>query len=58
MSKTWGSVKMVERIRILIVDDQAIVRKSLRMFLNTDPFLQVIGEARDVQDASSNIFCG
>ncbi len=43
--------RKMDRIRVLIVDDQAIVRKSIHMFLDTDPTIQVIGEAIDVQDA-------
>lgn len=32
-------------IRILIVDDHAVVRQGLRMFLALDPELEVVGEA-------------
>lgn len=32
-------------IRILIVDDHAVVRQGLRMFLAADPEFQVVGEA-------------
>ena len=32
-------------IRILIVDDHAVVRQGLRMFLGLDPQLEVVGEA-------------
>ena len=38
-------------IRVLIVDDHAIVRQGLRMFLATDPELEIIGEARDGAEA-------
>ena len=41
----------MDRIQVLIVDDHVMVRKSIHMFLNTDPSVQVTGEARDVQDA-------
>jgi DNA-binding NarL/FixJ family response regulator len=34
-------------IRVLIVDDHSIVRQGLRMFLATDPELEVVGEAQD-----------
>lgn len=34
-------------IRVLIVDDHSIVRQGLRMFLATDPELEVVGEASD-----------
>lgn len=36
-------------IRILLVDDHAVVRQGLRMFLNLDSDLEVIGEAVDGQ---------
>lgn len=32
-------------IRILVVDDHAVVRQGLRMFLGMDPELEIIGEA-------------
>jgi DNA-binding NarL/FixJ family response regulator len=32
-------------IRILLVDDHSVVRQGLRMFLNLDPELEVVGEA-------------
>lgn len=38
-------------IKILIVDDHSVVRQGLRMFLGVDPELQVVGEARDGQEA-------
>src|SRR5579884_1029780 len=34
-------------IRILLVDDHAVVRKGLRTFLKYDPELEVVGEAAD-----------
>ena len=34
-------------IRVLIVDDHAVVRKGLRMYLGADPEFEVVGEARD-----------
>lgn len=34
-------------IRILLVDDHAVVRQGLRMFLSLDPELEVVGEAAD-----------
>ncbi len=42
-------------IRILIVDDHAVVRQGLRMFLKGDRELQVIGEAGDGQDAIDQV---
>ena len=38
-------------IRILIVDDHAVVRQGLRMFLSLDPELDVAGEAENGADA-------
>lgn len=34
-------------IRVLIVDDHSVVRQGLRLFLRTDPELEVVGEAAD-----------
>ena len=33
-------------IRVLVADDRAVVRQGLRMFLGTDPELEIVGEAR------------
>jgi len=38
-------------IRILIVDDQALIRSGLRMILEAEPGLSVIGEASDGSEA-------
>ena len=38
-------------IRILIVDDQALIRSGLRMILEAEPGLSVIGEAGDGREA-------
>jgi DNA-binding NarL/FixJ family response regulator len=38
-------------IRVLIADDQEIVRTGLTMILNAQPGIEVIGEAADGQDA-------
>ena len=38
-------------IRILLVDDHAVVRQGLKMFLGLDPDLEVIGEAQDGAEA-------
>ena len=34
-------------IRLLLVDDHAVVRQGLRMFLNLDPDFEIVGEAAD-----------
>src|SRR5512135_1200286 len=38
-------------IRVLIADDHGVVRQGLRMFLGSDPELEIIGEARDGAEA-------
>ena len=38
-------------IRVLLVDDHAVVRQGLKMFLGLDPDLEVIGEAENGEDA-------
>jgi DNA-binding NarL/FixJ family response regulator len=38
---------MADRIRIVIADDHPVVRKGLRMTIEEDPELEVIGEAGD-----------
>jgi NarL family two-component system response regulator LiaR len=38
-------------IRVLIVDDHAIVRKGIRALLATEQDIQVVGEARDGREA-------
>jgi DNA-binding NarL/FixJ family response regulator len=41
------------RLAVLIADDQALVRRGLRMILETEPDLDVVGEAEDGADAVS-----
>ncbi len=38
-------------IRVLIADDQGIVRTGLRMILDVQPDIEVVGEAVDGRDA-------
>ncbi len=38
-------------IRVLLVDDHAVVRQGLRMFLALDPDLEIVGEARNGREA-------
>ena len=40
-------------IRVLIADDEELVRTGLRMILQSEPDLEVVGEAVDGQDALS-----
>ena len=42
---------MSEIVRVLIVDDSAYVRKVIRQMLSRSPFLEVVGTARDGQEA-------
>jgi NarL family two-component system response regulator LiaR len=39
--------RAADRIRILIVDDHAVVRSGLRTILETEPEMEVVGEAGD-----------
>ncbi|MFE6488976.1 response regulator transcription factor, partial [Streptomyces sp. NPDC057757] len=38
-------------IRLLIVDDQELIRTGFRLFLQTHPELEVVGEAADGHEA-------
>jgi len=38
-------------IRLLVVDDQALIRSGLRMILDAEPGLRVVGEAADGREA-------
>ena len=40
-----------EPIRVLLVDDHAVVRQGLKMFLELDSGIEVVGEARDGLEA-------
>ena len=42
---------MAEQIRVLVVDDHAVVREGLRAFLELQDGIEVAGEAVDGQDA-------
>jgi DNA-binding NarL/FixJ family response regulator len=39
-----------DRVRVLIVDDHSVVRRGLRMFLEDDPQLEIVGEAADGEE--------
>jgi len=38
-------------VRVLVADDHAVVRKGIRALLVTEPDIEVVGEARDGQEA-------
>ena len=38
-------------IRVLVVDDQRLVRSGFRMILRADPEIEVVGEADDGEEA-------
>jgi DNA-binding NarL/FixJ family response regulator len=42
-------------IRILLVDDQALVRAGFRMILDAEPEMEVVGEAADGRDAVDQV---
>lgn len=41
----------MDKIRVLIVDDHGVVRQGLRMYLNLDPEIEVVGEAANGEEA-------
>ncbi len=43
------------RIRVLITDDHAIVRKGIRALLTTEPDIEIVGEAEDGTQAVSMV---
>jgi DNA-binding NarL/FixJ family response regulator len=40
-------IRLMQTIRTLIVDDQTIVRNCLRMLIDAQPDMEVVGEAQD-----------
>jgi DNA-binding NarL/FixJ family response regulator len=46
---------MIERIRILVVDDHPVVRDGLVAILSTQPDLEVVGQAGDGQEAVAQV---
>src|SRR5437870_12646399 len=45
-----ASSTAASRIRVLIVDDHGVVREGLRAYLELEPDIQVVGEARDGEE--------
>ncbi len=46
---------MNDVFKVLIVDDSAYVRKVVKQMLQKSPFLEVVGTARDGQEALSRV---
>lgn len=46
-----GEAITTDAVGVLVVDDHALVRRGLRAFLDSEPALELIGEAIDGQDA-------
>jgi len=42
---------MIDVVRVLVVDDSAFVRKVVRQMLSRSPFVEVVGAARDGEEA-------
>ncbi|WP_291429904.1 response regulator transcription factor [Deinococcus sp.] len=42
-------------VRVLLVDDHAVVRQGLRLFLGLDPLIDVIGEASNGEEALAQV---
>lgn len=53
MSEERGAGALEGTIRVLVVDDHAIVRKGICALLATEPGIQVVGEAKEGQEAVS-----
>lgn len=45
----------MEKIRIIIVDDHAVVRAGIRLLLDSQPDMVVVGEAKDGRDSLSQV---
>jgi DNA-binding NarL/FixJ family response regulator len=44
---------IAQNIRVLVADDHPVFREGLRLLLETDPKIRVIGEARDGKEAAA-----
>ncbi|MDF2731033.1 MAG: Response regulator receiver protein, partial [Acidimicrobiia bacterium] len=49
---------MSQTVRVMIVDDHPVVRKGLRAFLETQPGMEVVGEAADGKEAMRELATG
>ncbi len=50
-SREWGVRKVENLIRLVIVDDQDLIREGLQIILESKPDLQVVGDAENGQRA-------
>jgi two-component system, NarL family, response regulator LiaR len=48
-------MEQAEKIRVLLVDDHAVVRNGLRMFFGLDENLELVGEASNGQEAVEQV---
>jgi DNA-binding NarL/FixJ family response regulator len=48
---TSPAVKPAARIRVLIVDDQALIRRGMSLMLGSEPDIEVVGQAADGAEA-------
>ncbi|HKO96156.1 MAG TPA: LytTR family DNA-binding domain-containing protein [Pyrinomonadaceae bacterium] len=46
---------MTEKIRTVIVDDEPLARRSLRLLLEKDPQIQIVGECRNGREAIATL---
>ena len=44
---------MTSSIRVFVVDDHLVVRKGIRALLATEPDIEIVGEARDGEEAAT-----
>ena len=49
------SYRLVDPVRIVVADDHAVVRQGLRLFLDLQPDLTVVGEASDGAEALEQV---
>lgn len=54
-NSTNGELNLKKRIRVLVVDDSAVVRQTLESILNSDPRIEVMGTAADPYIAAEKI---
>ncbi len=55
ISLLWEVIAVADRIKVLIVDDSALMRRALKEIIMTDSSLDVVGTARDGRDAIEKV---